>query len=260
MVNGLKIGIALGAGAARGLAHIGVLEVLEEEDIEVDMVAGSSIGSLIGGIYACGVPLRYIKGLASEINWDHITDITFPRKGLIKGDKLLSFLEIITSNKDISELEIPFAAVACDIEKGELIVIKDGPLAKAIRASTSIPGIYVPYFYKNRLLVDGAVLDRVPVSIVKEMGADVVIAVDVGVKNINKKVNNMFDVLFNTFDIMQHEMDKYRKIESDILIRPDLGYYSSFDLDRAEHCIQLGYRAARDSLPEIMKIIEERVE
>lgn len=259
MANNLKVGLALGAGAARGLAHIGVLEVLEREGIDIDIIAGTSIGSLIGGIYALGTPLKYIKGLAKELNWDHITDVTFPRQGLIKGDKLLSFLEIITQGRDISELKIPYAAIACDIEHGEHIVLKEGSLAKAIRASTAIPGIYNPYYYQGRLLVDGAVLDKVPVSTVREMGADIVIAVDVGIQNIDKEVKNIFDILFNTFDIMQHELDKYRKINADIIIKPDLNGFSSFNLDRAEECVSRGFIAAEESLDQIKSVIKERV-
>lgn len=256
----VKIGLALGAGAARGLAHIGVLEVLEREGIEIDMIAGTSIGSLIGGIYAAGIPLKYIRGLACELNWDQITDVTFPRRGLIKGEKLLSFLEILTGGKDISELKIPFAAIACDIEEGKHIVIKEGSLAKAIRASTAIPGIYTPFRFQERLLVDGAVLDKVPVSTVREMGADLVIAVDVGTKDINKKVNNIFDILFNTFDIMQHELDKYRKLDADVIIEPVLTGCSSFDLEQAERCIAAGCEAAENSLTRIRELIKEKIE
>jgi NTE family protein len=256
----VKIGLALGAGAARGLAHIGVLELLEKEGIKVDMIAGTSIGSLIGGIYASGAPLKYIRGLAIELDWDQINDITFPRRGLIKGDKLLSFLEMLTGGKEISQLNIPYAAIACDIEEGKHIVINKGSLAKAIRASTAIPGVYTPFKHQGRLLIDGGVIDRVPVSTVREMGADLVIAVDVGSQEINKNVHNIFDILYNTFNIMQQELNKYKKLDADIVIRPVLTGYSSFDLDNAEQCIAAGYQAAVMSLDQIRRLIEERME
>ena len=166
--------------------------------------------------------LKYMKEIAREIDWDHISDVTFPRKGLIKGDKLLAFLEIITQKKDIEDLKIPFSAIACDIEKGEHIILNKGSLAKAIRASTSIPGIYVPFYHQGRLLVDGGVLDPVPVSTVRKMGADIVIAVDVGVKNVSYTANTIFDILFNTFDIIQRELENYRELQADIIIKPDL--------------------------------------
>lgn len=251
----IKVGLALGAGAARGLAHIGVIEVLERENIAIDMIAGTSIGSLIGGVYAAGVPVKYIKAIAEGLNWDHITDVTFPRKGLIKGEKLLSFLEVVTQRKEISQLNIPYAAVACDIEKGEHIVIKEGSLAGAIRASTAIPGVYVPYRFQERLLVDGGVLDKVPVTTVRKMGADLVIAVDVSTRGLNKEVKNIFDILFNTFDIMQYELSKYRKLEADVVIRPDLTGFDSFNLDQPEECITSGYQAAEEALQIIKELL-----
>ncbi len=254
----IKIGLALGAGGTRGLAHVGVIEVLKREGINIDMIAGTSIGSLIGGLYASGVPLRYIKGIADVLEWDNITDVTFPRTGLIKGNKLLSFLKIITGNKNFTDLDIPFAAVCCDIESGEHIVINTGSVAKAIRGSISIPGIYVPYFHQDKLLVDGGVLDKIPVSTVKAMGADIVIAVDVGAKTINSKVNNIFDVLFNTFDIMQKQFESLRQLNSDIIIKPCLHDISSFDLENVYKCIDAGSKEAEKSLVEIKTLIKER--
>lgn len=252
-----KIGLALGSGAARGLAHIPVIEILEKEGVKIDMITGTSIGSLIGGVYASGVPIKYIKEIARNITWDNITDITFPRKGLIKGDKLLSFLKIITQEKDIEDLKIPFAAIACDIEQGKHIVIKEGSVASAIRASTAIPGVYIPYRYKGKLLVDGGVLEPVPVSSLREMGADMVIAVDVGAKNVNDKVENIFDVLFNTFDIIQHELDKYRTLDADIIIRPDVSECNTFDLDKYDLCFSAGMEAVKNALPKIKELIKE---
>ncbi|HHU93050.1 MAG TPA: patatin family protein [Halanaerobiaceae bacterium] len=253
-----RIGLALGSGAARGLAHIPVLEVLEKENIAIDMIVGTSIGSLVGGVYAAGMPVKYMKEIAREIDWDFISDVTFPRKGLIKGDKLLAFLEIITQKKDIEDLKIPFSAIACDIEKGEHIILNKGSLARAIRASTSIPGIYVPFYHQGRLLVDGGVLDPVPVSTVRKMGADIVIAVDVGVKNVSYTANTIFDILFNTFDIIQRELENYRELQADIIIKPDLTGTNTFDLHNYEKYFTAGYEAIYNALPEIKEIIKER--
>lgn len=258
MSNDTKIGLALGSGAARGLAHIPILEVFENEGIRIDMIAGTSIGSLIGGIYAAGIPIKYMKEIAKEINWDYITDITFPRKGLIKGDKLLSFMEIITQNKDFKDLKIPFSAIACDIESGKHIIINKGSVAKAIRASISIPGIYIPFRHQDMLLIDGGVLDPVPVSTVRKMGADIVIAVDVGVKNVHYKAESIFDILFSTFDIIQSELDKYRTLDADVIISPDLSECNTFDLDGYDKCFSAGYDAVHNTLAKIKDIIKER--
>jgi len=252
------VGLALGAGGARGLAHLGVIEILEKENIPIDIITGTSMGSLIGGIYACGTPVKYIIQLSRELNWDNVTDITFPRKGLIKGDKLLSFLEIITQNKDFEDLQIPFAAIACDIEKGEHIVLNTGSVAKAIRASTSIPGIYVPFQHQDRYLVDGGVLDRVPISTLRMMGADIIIAVDIGVKAVNNNVKNLFDILLNTFDIMQQEFEKIKEHDADIIIKPDLENITKFELDKADLCVKAGRDVAKQMLDKIKNTLSRR--
>ena len=249
--NKPKIGLALGSGGARGLAHIGVLEVLEEENIDIDFIAGTSMGSIVGGLYACGIPLNYLKGLAEELDWDKISDITFPKTGLIKGNKLLQLFELLTQNKEFNDLNIPFAAIACDIEHGKHIVLNEGSVAKAIRSSSAIPGVFVPFKHKGYWLVDGAVLDRVPVSTVRNMGADLTIAVDIRIDEVNSEVNNIFDVLFNTFDILQYELKKLKNLEADISIEPDLEEITAFDLEKTEMCVDAGYRAARDSIKEI---------
>lgn len=246
-----KIGLALGSGGARGLAHLGVLEALEEENINIDMIAGTSMGSIVGGLYATGIPLKYLKGLADELDWDNISDITFPRTGLIKGKKILTLFELLTQNKDFSELNLPFSAIACDIEHGKHVVLNEGSVAKAIRASIAIPGIFVPFRHQDYWLVDGAVLDRVPVSTVKEMGADLTIAVDIRIDEVNSEINNIFDVLFNTFDILQYELKKLKELGADITIEPDLEEITTFDLENTEMCIEAGYRAAKDSMKEI---------
>lgn len=255
--NALKLGLALGSGGARGLAHIGVLEVLKEENINIDYISGSSMGSLIGGLYACGVPLKYIKGLAEEIDWEHLSDFTFPKQGLLKGKKVLKFLEMMSKNKDFEDTDIPFAAVACDIENGEHVIINKGSIAKAIRASTAIPGVFVPFDNNGQKLVDGGIIDPVPVSSCYNLGADLVIGVDVGIKSLDSKASNIFDVLLNTFDIMQLKFTLSHDWQVDLMLKPDLKNISAFDLNKAEYCIEAGREAALNSLDDIKKLLKE---
>ena len=250
------VGLALGAGGARGLAHVGVLKVLEEENINIDLIAGTSMGSIVGGFYAAGIPIKYMEKIALELDWDNLSDITFPRTGLIKGDKILKFIEILTQNKDFSELNIPFSAIACDIEKGEHVVLDEGSVARAIRSSIAIPGIFVPFKHKDRKLVDGAVLDRVPVSTVRQMGADIIIAVDIRVNEVNNKINNIFDVLFNTFDIMQYEFQRLKDLGADITIKPNLEDIDTLDLKNTEKCVKEGYKEAVKHIDDIRKIVK----
>jgi len=249
------IGLALGAGGARGLAHVGVLKFLQEENIKVDIIAGTSIGSIIGGLYSAGIPIKYMEKIAEEIDWDTLTDVTFPRQGLIKGNKILKFLEVLTQNKDFSELNNPFSAIACDIENGEHVVLDKGSVAKAIRSSIAIPGVFVPYRHQGKVLVDGGVLDRVPVSTTRKMGADIIIAVDIQVKDVNNEIDNIFDVLFNTFDIMQYECQKLKESGADITINPQLDNIDTLDLDNAAMCVTEGYRKAKKHKTEIENIL-----
>ncbi|ADL12526.1 patatin-like phospholipase family protein [Acetohalobium arabaticum] len=250
------VGLALGAGAAKGIAHIGVLQVLKEADINIDYLAGTSIGSMIGGFYAAGLDLKWIERIAYQINWDLLTDFTVPRQGLIAGKKVKAFVQLLTKSKRFSDLDIPFAAVATDIEKGEEVILQDGLVADAIRASTSIPGVYVPYRIDNRLLVDGAILNRIPVNVVQNLGADVIIGVDVGFDFQENKVNNIFDVILTSIRIMEQEVFDKRIIEADVLIRPEVGYIAPQDLDRAEEAVAAGIEAAQKALPQIKESIE----
>jgi NTE family protein len=255
--NSPKLGLALGSGGARGLAHIGVLEVLENENIKIDYITGSSMGSLIGALYASGVPLKYIIVLAEELEWENLSDITFPKNGLLKGNKILKFVELMTKNKNFSELNIPFAAVACDIENGEHLIIKEGSVADAVRASTAVPGIFIPFNLNGRKLVDGGLVDPVPVSSCYNLGADVVVGVNVNLKKIDNQVNNIFDVLLNTFDIMQLKLNSKRNYQVDLMIKPELNELSAYDLDKAEFFIEAGRKAAKNSLDKIKYLLKE---
>lgn len=250
-----KVGLALSSGAIRGLAHLGVLEVLETEGIPIDLIAGTSAGSLIGGLYALGQELKHLQKLAINLKWEHLTDLTFSRRGLVAGNKLLDFLNLLTQQKSFADLQIPFTAVATDIELGEAILLRSGSVAEAIRASSSIPGIYHPFEKDGRLLVDGALVDRIPISVVKDMGADVVIAVDVGFGIGESKLKNIFEILVQASDIMMRELSRKRWLDADIIIRPQVGQFPAMDLKNADLIIKAGVDATQPLIPEIKKMI-----
>ncbi len=249
-----KVGLALSSGAIRGFAHLGVLQVFEEEGIPIDMIGGTSAGSLIGGLYALGQELKYLRKLATNIKWEHLTDLTLPRRGLVAGKRLLDFLRVITHDKTFDDLLIPFVAVATDIERGEPVILKSGSVAEAIRASSSIPGIYVPFKKEGRLLVDGALVDRIPISLVKEMGADMVIAVDVGFSIGRTRLKNIFEIMIQASDIMMREISREGWIDADIIIRPEVAHLPAMDLGLADVMIQAGIDAARKMVPEIKQM------
>lgn len=177
-----KLGLALGSGAARGMAHIGVLRALDEADMSPDIVAGTSIGALVGGVYAAG-KLDELTDIALGLDWKkaarYFTDVAFPRSGLIEGSRVTDFLAEIVGAQEIAELPIVFRAVATDIMSGQEVVLDDGSLVAAIRASVSVPGIFTPFRRNGSFLVDGGLVDPVPVSVCRALGAERVIAVDI---------------------------------------------------------------------------------
>ncbi len=259
-----KIGLALGAGSARGLAHIGVLDALERAGVPMDVVVGSSAGALVGGIYcACG-DVRMMERLATRMRWEHLVDFCFPRMGLIAGDRFLHVLTVLTQDKSFADLKVPFAATAVDLETGEEVLLREGKLAPAIRASISIPGVVVPLKLRGRLLVDGAVLSRVPAREARDMGADYVIAVcldgDVSsgrTRQRREPVGNIFEVITAAVELMELAMMRQRMIEADIVISPDLAGIGPTRLDLASEIIERGRRAALAAIPRIMRDIGE---
>jgi NTE family protein len=175
-----RIGLALGAGSARGLAHIGVLRAFEDKGIRPVFVAGTSIGAMIGAAYASG-NLRKMEEFMHDITLKRMAnymDFTIPRQALMEGDKIMELLHELIPISDFGALEIPFCAIACDIHTGEEVQLREGDLHQAVRASISLPGIFLPVFRENRWLVDGGLVNPIPVSVVRDFGVDVVVAVD----------------------------------------------------------------------------------
>lgn len=252
------VGLALGGGAAKGFAHLGVLKVLVEEQIPIDLIAGSSIGSVFGALYGAGVDLQLLEKILYSLPRKQFFDLTVPRMGLISGRSLEELLRLLTKDKDFSQLNIPVYVVAVDIERGEKVVINEGSVAEAVRGSIAIPGIFTPKRWRERLLVDGAVLERVPVGVAREKGADVVIAVDVkfgGERDKKIQINNIFDVILNSIELMEKEVALPYLSEADILIQPDLSHISSSNYERMEDCVMLGEKATRQSLPKIKEAL-----
>ncbi|RXT15069.1 patatin-like phospholipase family protein [Ammoniphilus sp. CFH 90114] len=251
-----KVGLALGSGGARGIAHIGVIKVLEEEGIPIDYISGSSMGSLVGAFYAAGISPDMMKKLAINLKRKYWIDLTVPKMGFVAGDKIKEMVRILTHGKNIEELEIPLAIVATDLEKGERVVFTKGPVFQAVRASVSIPGIFVPEMVDGKMLVDGGVIDRVPVTVVKDMGADVVIGVDVGMISSVGKFTSIFDIIAQTIQVMEREIFRFRISEADVMVTPEVGAYSATSFNEIEELIQAGERAAREAITEIKQVLQ----
>ncbi len=252
-----KIGLALGSGGARGFAHLGIIKVLDENKIPIDYIAGSSMGSLVACFYASGLDLKRIYKLAASFKRKYYLDFTVPKMGFIAGKRIKEFIRLFTKGKRLEELNIPVSVVATDLTKGEKVVFTEGSIAEAVRSSISIPGIFVPEKKDGRILVDGGVIDRVPVSVVKEMGADIVIAVDVSRVKTDAEIKNIYDVIMQSLDIMQMELVENRQIASDIMIRPQVEKYSARAFTNIEEIILMGEEEAQKHIAQIKKIIAE---
>ena len=230
MSNKPQIALVLGAGSARGLSHIGVIQVLLENNIPFHLLVGSSMGAMIGGIYASGADIYMLARMVEYMNHGVLYDVNLPRMGFMAGRKISNFLELMTKNKTFAELDIPLLVVATDLITGETVVIEEGSVAQAIRASISIPGVFRPVRDGERVLVDGAVTDRLPVRVAQEWGADIIIAVDVtfcGGKKI--VIRNTLDVIMTSLDILQKQQFDSVSPLADILIQPAVGGYSPQD-------------------------------
>lgn len=249
---GKKIGLSLGAGGAKGLAHIGVLQVLLREGIHIDYLAGTSIGALIGASFAAGNDIEMMAKLATRFNQSLIVDVTLPRLGLLKGQKAMELIKLLTHNKNFDQLNIPFAAVATDVERGEVVIFREGNVAQAVRASISIPGVFRPVRYMGRLMVDGAVSERMPVNILKEMGADYIIGVDLKSWPQKKtEVRNIYEVIMQSIDILENLAFKNYINLVDTLIAPNLSSIGTSDYAKGEECITLGRAAAEMQIQQI---------
>lgn len=244
--------LVLGAGSARGLAHIGVIQVLLEEGIPFDFIVGSSMGAMVGSIYASGADIYLLDKMIEAMNTGMMMDVQVPRYGFIAGKRINKFLSLLTKNKQFSDLKPPVMAVATDLISGERIVFDDGLVAEAVRASISVPGVLTPVKKDNMVLVDGAVIDRLPVEVAKERGAEFIIAVDVTFGPDRKVViKNTMDVIMTSLDIMQkYHFDTFGP-QADVLIQPAVGDYASRDFEKSREIIDLGRAATLEKIPEI---------
>jgi NTE family protein len=252
-----KVALVLGAGSARGIAHIGVLQVLLENQISFDFIVGSSMGAMVGTIYACGADIYMLDKMLQHMNTKILFDVGIPRLGFISGKRVCDFLNLLTKRKTFADLDFPVAVVATDLLTGERVVIDEGPVTEAVRASISLPGVFAPVIKDNMVLVDGAVSDRLPIEVARESGADLIIAVDVTFGPGKKvAIKNTMDVIMTSLDIMsKHHFDSVFP-NADVLIQPAVGHINPREFDRSREVVDLGRKAAEERVAEIKLKIE----
>ncbi|WP_249066558.1 patatin-like phospholipase family protein [Halalkalibaculum roseum] len=242
------IGLALGSGAALGAAHIGVLKALEEHNIKPSFITGTSIGALVGALYAFGKSVEEIEEIAIGLDWLDISDIRLSKMGLLSNNEIGELLNEHLGEVTFEEANIKLAVVATDIANGEKVILDKGRVSEAVEASTCIPVIFEPIEIDGRMLVDGGLLESVPVSVLKDFGAAKTIAVDVKAFRKYKRPDDIFDVLNNSLEIALIHLAHVRIEDVDLLIQPKLGDYSRMDTNHTREMIDLGYEAAVEAL------------
>jgi len=247
-----KIGVALGGGFARGLAHVGVLKVLEEEKVPIDFIAGTSVGAVIGAAYASGISARELEEVAALVRFKDFSRWTFSRFGLFSNDKMAIFLRKILRCKTFEELRIPLAIAATDIVTGEPVVFTSGDLVDPVRASCAYPGMFQPVRIGERLLVDGLLAHAVPAMPLRDMGSERVISVYLAAHWVKPGgPRHVFDVIGQCFSIAQARMCGPWQAASDIVLQPEIGEFAYDDFVRAPELIRAGEAAARAIMPRI---------
>jgi NTE family protein len=251
------IGIALGGGFARGMAHIGVLKVLEEEGIPVRVVAGTSVGALIGAAYCSGVSIEELEKVAHAVRFTTFARWTVSRYGFASNDRMVSFLTRTLKVKTFEELRIPLGVTATDFNSGEGVVFHSGSIIDPVRASCAYPGMFLPVEIRGRWLVDGMLSYPVPTRPLREMGADRVLAVHLkGQWSKNGAPRHLFDVIGQSFAIAQDQMSHLWRGAADIVVEPNVAGFAYDDFKRAGELIRAGEVAMRKVLPEVRKWFE----
>lgn len=250
-----RIALALGGGAARGFAHVGVIKTLEAHGIVPDMVAGTSAGSVAGALYAGGYGGFELQKVALQLDQDSVSDYALPDRGFLKGEQLQNYINRALQQRPIEKLNKPFAVVATDLQTGEMTVFRRGNSGMAVRASSSVPGVFQPVSIGGREYVDGGLVSPVPVRAARAMGADIVIAVDISSKPKHARVKDTLDVLLQTFNIMGQSLARYEMAEADVVIQPGTGGIGSAEFEHKHLAIMEGEKAALAALP----LIREKI-
>jgi NTE family protein len=268
----VKIGLALGSGGARGIAHIGVIKALTEAGIPIHMIAGTSMGALVGACYAADKQISFLEDIAIKSNLRKMAQLLDPKltllsAGILHGGRVENFLKSIMGDRQIEDCKIPYSAIATDIRTGKEVILNKGPLLKAVRASISIPFVFVPVKYGSAYLVDGGTINPVPANVVRSMGATFIIAVNVlndvkkrrhfgltGEKKFDKPPSS-FNTMIQSIYIMEYQIIKASILKADIIIEPDIGYIEAFEFHRGPEAIEAGYSAALAVIPEIQKLL-----
>ncbi|MFC5577183.1 patatin-like phospholipase family protein [Lysobacter niabensis] len=250
-VKPIRIGIALGGGAAKGFAHIGVIKMLEANGIQPDVVSGTSAGSVVGALYASGMDAFQMQKQAFGLDEAQIRDVSLFSGGVVKGQKLQDYVNQLVGGRPIERMKKPFAAVSTQLETGERTVFVRGNTGQAVRASSSIPGVFEPVVIGPKHYVDGGVVSPVPVDAARQLGADFVIAVDISTKASGKNPGSLLGTVNQSITIMGQKLGQQELARANIIIRPNVNEIGAADFEQRNTAILEGERAALVAMPQI---------
>jgi len=253
-----KVGVALCGGVAYGVAQIGVLKALEEAGIHIDCIAGTSAGAIIAAAYASGIPLPQIEQIGIQTGWGQLFSFRPSRKGLVSSGPIEEYIRKNLKVATFEELKKPLAVVTTDLCSGEEVVFTHGPLDKAVRASCSIPGVYTPVELEGHQLADGGMAENVPVKALKNLGADVIIAVNLfGHHQVFPPASNVFQILMRVWYFFVQEESAWRE-QADIIIEPDMRLFDLFDFSAGKEMIAAGEKETKKHIPKIKQVLQRR--
>lgn len=255
-----RLGLALGGGAARGFAHVGVIQVLEQAGIRPDVVTGTSAGSLVAALYASGMTGGRLEQVALEMEEAALTDWSLPvfGRGVLRGDALARFVGRAVDGKPIEQMVIPLGVLATDLQSGQGVLFRRGDTAQAVRASSAVPGVFSPVRIGSSAYVDGGLVAPVPVRQARDMGAEVVIAVDISSAPEGNASNGTLQVLLQTFAIMSQSINRHELGGADVVVRPPLAGVAGTDFSARQRAIEAGRRAMRAALPLVQAQLARR--
>ena len=254
----VRIGLALGGGAARGFAHVGVIAVLEEAGLKPQLVVGTSAGSLVAALYASGKTSAQLQQTALNMEEVAITDWMLPifGRGMFRGDALARYVNDLVANRTLENMAIPLGIVATDLNSGQAVLFQRGDTGTAVRASSAVPAVFLPVKISGREYVDGGLVSPVPVRFARQMGADIVVAVDISSPPENNPAGDTLQILLQTFAIMGKSINQYELKDADVVVRPSLTGLKSADFSARQRAIDAGRAAMLAALPQLKAKLE----
>jgi NTE family protein len=248
-----KVGLALSGGSALGISHIGAIKALSEHKIPIDCVSGTSAGAIAAVGVAFGVPIKKMIGISKQLSWEAVSEFGYSKFGLNSNEPVSDVIREMIGRARIEDARIPLAIVATNIDTGEKVIFRRGSVAEAVMASTCLPGLFIPVKIKGKKLVDGGLVENLPLSPLKKMGAEVRIGVDLGHWRTYPKTKNVIDVISNSYSILIKPQCMMKDQDVEVLIEPHLEKFTSSDFDKIDALMEAGYRATKLSIPDIRK-------